>query len=134
MRAAVYARISRDRTGEAVGSARQLTLCRELAASQGWDVVWEGTDNDISAFSGRPRPQYEQLLLLMTEGGIDVVIAYHPDRLHRRSRELSRFIDVCQASRHASLRTLQRYVRPSHEAVARLTAEHDPARRHGRSN
>ncbi len=32
-------------------------------------------------------------------------------------------------SRHASLRTLQRYARPSVDAVAQLTAEHDPARR-----
>jgi len=32
-------------------------------------------------------------------------------------------------SRHASLKTLQRYARPSIDAVARLTAEHDPIRR-----
>jgi integrase len=32
-------------------------------------------------------------------------------------------------SRHVNLRTLQRYARPGVEAVARLTAEHDPARR-----
>jgi len=32
-------------------------------------------------------------------------------------------------SRHQSLRTMQRYLHPSAEAVARLTAEHDPARR-----
>jgi integrase/recombinase XerD len=32
-------------------------------------------------------------------------------------------------SRHVSLRTLQRYARPSVDAVARLTAENDPARR-----
>jgi site-specific recombinase XerD len=32
-------------------------------------------------------------------------------------------------SRHVSLRTLQRYARPSVEAVARLTAEHDPTAR-----
>jgi len=32
-------------------------------------------------------------------------------------------------SRHASLRTLQRYARPSVDAVAQLTADHDPARR-----
>jgi len=35
-------------------------------------------------------------------------------------------------SRHSSLRTLQRYARPGVEAVARLTAEHDPAARRGR--
>lgn len=32
-------------------------------------------------------------------------------------------------SRHASLRSLQRYARPGLEAVAALTAAHDPARR-----
>jgi len=32
-------------------------------------------------------------------------------------------------SRHVSLRSLQRYARPGPEAVAALTAAHDPARR-----
>lgn len=32
-------------------------------------------------------------------------------------------------SRHTSLRSLQRYARPGTEAVAKLTADHDPARR-----
>ena len=32
-------------------------------------------------------------------------------------------------SRHTSLRSLQRYARPGSEAVAKLTAEHDPERR-----
>ncbi len=32
-------------------------------------------------------------------------------------------------SRHTSLRSLQRYARPGPEAVAKLTAEHDPERR-----
>jgi site-specific recombinase XerD len=35
-------------------------------------------------------------------------------------------------SRHRSLRSLQRYARPGAEAVAALTAEHDPARRRRR--
>lgn len=32
-------------------------------------------------------------------------------------------------SRHKNLRSLQRYVRPSPDAVAASTAQHDPARR-----
>jgi integrase/recombinase XerD len=32
-------------------------------------------------------------------------------------------------SRHTSVRSLERYARPSPEAVARYVAEHDPARR-----
>jgi site-specific recombinase XerD len=35
-------------------------------------------------------------------------------------------------SRHRSLRSLQRYARPGTEAVAALTAQHDPARRRNR--
>ena len=34
-------------------------------------------------------------------------------------------------SRHRSLRTLQRYARPGPDAVAALTAAHDPGRRGG---
>ena len=33
-------------------------------------------------------------------------------------------------SRHRGLRSLDRYVRPGVEAVAALTAEHDPGRRY----
>lgn len=36
-------------------------------------------------------------------------------------------------SRHRNLRTLQRYAKPGPEAVAALTADHDPARRTHRS-
>lgn len=32
-------------------------------------------------------------------------------------------------SRHTSLRSLQKYARPGVDAVAKLTADHDPARR-----
>ena len=32
-------------------------------------------------------------------------------------------------SRHSSLRSLQKYARPGVDAVAKLTADHDPARR-----
>ena len=35
-------------------------------------------------------------------------------------------------SRHQTLRSLDRYVRPGIEAVAALTAEHDPARRYSK--
>lgn len=34
-------------------------------------------------------------------------------------------------SRHASVRSLERYARPGAEAVARMMAETDPAGRHG---
>lgn len=36
--------------------------CRELARSRGWPVGQEYVDNDVSAFSDKPRPAYRQML------------------------------------------------------------------------
>jgi DNA invertase Pin-like site-specific DNA recombinase len=54
--AAIYARISSDQTGQALGIQRRLEDCRKLAADRGWIVADEYVDNDISAFKGRERP------------------------------------------------------------------------------
>ena len=52
-------------------------------------------DNDLSAYSGRRRPDYERMLTDIEAGVITAVIAWHPDRLHRRMAELERYISVC---------------------------------------
>jgi DNA invertase Pin-like site-specific DNA recombinase len=56
------------------------------------------TDNDTSAYSGKPRPGYESLLAALEAGEVGAVVAWHPDRLHRSPRELERFIDLVQAT------------------------------------
>lgn len=96
MRAAIYCRISRDRVGAGLGVDRQERECRELAKRLGLEVVLVLADNDLSAYSGKRRPSYEQLLDAITAGTVDVVIAWHPDRLHRSPKELERYIDVCE--------------------------------------
>ena len=60
--AAIYARISSDQEGTALGVKRQLEDCRKLAAAEGWVVAEEYTDNDVSAFTGKRRPRYEDML------------------------------------------------------------------------
>jgi site-specific DNA recombinase len=84
-RAAVYARISLDRTGGGLGVDRQVEDCMRLVSSRGWTVVDVFTDNDISAFSGKTRPAYRNL-----------VVAWHTDRLHRSPRELEEYIEVSE--------------------------------------
>lgn len=96
VRAAIYARISRDQQGQGLGVERQEQLCRDLAKSLQLDVCEVYTDNDISAYSGRHRPAYEQLLTDIQAGRIDAVLCYHSDRLMRRTRELERYIDICK--------------------------------------
>jgi site-specific DNA recombinase len=90
--AAVYARISSDQDGTALGVGRQLKDCRKLAADLGWAVAEEYVDNDISAYSGKRRPGYEQMLADIAEGSRDAVIVYHADRLTRRPIELEQFL------------------------------------------
>jgi site-specific DNA recombinase len=60
--AAIYARISADVEGKSLGVQRQLEDCRKLAADRGWPIGAEYVDNDVSAFSGKPRREYERML------------------------------------------------------------------------
>ncbi|WP_324642429.1 recombinase family protein [Pseudarthrobacter sp. LT1] len=93
-RAAIYTRISKDLTLEGLGVARQLKDCRALAEKHGWEVVEEFEDNDISASGGKYRQNYERLKALMEAQGVDVVVVYAADRLHRNPRELEDWIDL----------------------------------------
>lgn len=94
-RAAIYCRISSDRTGAGLGVGRQEDDCRALAEQLGLAVVGVHTDNDLSAYSGKRRPGYEKLLDDIREHRIDAVIAWHTDRLHRSPAELERYISAC---------------------------------------
>jgi site-specific DNA recombinase len=96
VRAAIYARISQDRVGAGLGVARQREDCQQLVADRGWTLTGVYEDNDISAYSGKLRPGYRQLLDDIHGGQIDAVVAWHTDRLHRSPRELEEWIDACE--------------------------------------
>ncbi|WP_411969391.1 recombinase family protein [Geodermatophilus sp. YIM 151500] len=97
--AAIYARISSDQAGEGLGVRRQVEDCRRLAADLRWEVREEYVDNDLSAYSGKPRPEYLRMLADLTSGTRDGVLVYHLDRLTRRPRELEDFLEVLDAAR-----------------------------------
>lgn len=95
--AAIYVRISEDKTGAGLGIERQEADCRALAGRLGWDVVEPiYSDNDVSAYSGKPRPGYRHLLADLRTGVADAVLCWHTDRLHRSPVELEEYIEVCQ--------------------------------------
>lgn len=96
--AGIYGRISLDRTGEAAGVARQEADCRALAKKRGWPIAGVYIDNDLSAYSGKLRPEYRRLLEDIRSGSIDAVVTWHPDRLHRRPIELEQFFEICDAA------------------------------------
>lgn len=95
-RAVIYCRISRDRIGAGLGVERQEADCRALATKLGFLVVLVLVDNDLSAYSGKPRPGYKQLLDMITSGEIQAVLTWHGDRLHRSLSELEHYIAACE--------------------------------------
>lgn len=98
MRAAIYARISRDPRGERLGVTRQRSDCEALCERLGWTVADIHVDNDASAYSGKPRPAYAAMMAGLKAGHYDAIVAWHPDRLHRAPRELEDFIDALDAA------------------------------------
>lgn len=93
-RAAIYARISDDKRGEGLGVQRQIADCEALAETRGFDVVEVFTDNDMSAYSGKPRPSYRRMLESIEDGRIEAVVYWHSDRLHRSPIELEEYIAI----------------------------------------
>jgi site-specific DNA recombinase len=87
-------RISSYPTGAGLGMARQEEDCRELCQRLGWPVFQMYRDNDVSAYSGRPRPAWRQLLADIDAGLADAVVCWHVDRLTRSPRELEEVIDL----------------------------------------
>ena len=95
----VYARISSDRDGDQLGVTRQIEDCERLAGQRGFVVADRYVDDDISAWSGKQRPEYERLIEDLRSGAIRGVLVWHIDRLTRHPRELESFIDVCEELR-----------------------------------
>ncbi|MFS0883831.1 recombinase family protein [Aeromicrobium sp. 179-A 4D2 NHS] len=97
--AAIYTRLSVDKDGDGLGVGRQLEDCRALARNRGWRVVAEFEDNDVSAYSGKERPGYRQMLARMDAGEFNAIILYNQDRLTRRPREFEDFAERFQAAK-----------------------------------
>jgi integrase len=85
---------------------------------------------DFDEATGRARLSYRRAAEIFTtaSGGATLHQLRHSALTHLAEDGVPLPLLMAK-SRHESLRTLQRYVRPGVEAVARLTAEHDPARR-----
>ncbi|MEU8589423.1 recombinase family protein [Streptomyces sp. NPDC048664] len=101
IRCYIYARISQDRTGAHLGTERQIGDCHALAKRLStpevvYEVVKIFEDNDLSAYSGKPRKDYLEMLQGLEDGDATVVLAWHTDRLHRSPTELEEYIALSE--------------------------------------
>lgn len=121
MRAAIYCRISDDRTGQGLGVARQRTDCEDIVNREGWGLIEVYVDNDLSAFNGKPRPAYDRMLDDLAAGHVDAVVAWHPDRLYRDMRDMEDFIEAVEKA-SAQVRTVTAGAVDLSTASGRMTA------------
>ena len=86
--------------------------------------------DDLCPHTGRARLSYRRAQERFAEatGGWTLHQLRHSALTHLAEANVGLPLLMAK-SRHSSLRSLQRYARPGVDAVARLTAEHDPARR-----
>lgn len=85
-RAAIYARISQS-DPKVEKTANQVARCQELAEREGYEVVAVFVDDGISAFTGKARPSWLQMIDGIAARKFDVVLAVAEDRLARDSQE-----------------------------------------------
>jgi len=78
-------------------------------------------DNDISAFSGRHRPEYARMMAAVKAGEVGAIVAWDPDRLHRSPVELEDFITAVEASA-VEVATVQAGTLDLSSAAGRMTA------------
>ncbi|MCW2529605.1 MAG: recombinase [Pseudonocardiales bacterium] len=97
-RAIVYTRMSLDKTGEGAGIERQTEACSALALARGWDVI-EVVEDTISATKVKmtDRPGWSRVLGMIQRNEVDVIVAWHLDRVTRSSRDLLDLIDLAVA-------------------------------------
>lgn len=95
MRAAIYTRISQDKTGEGSGVERQREDCLALCKMRGWEPVYY-QDNDISAKVANKRPAFKEMLADIETGEIKYIVAWSLDRLTRNARDRLAMVEACR--------------------------------------
>jgi site-specific DNA recombinase len=107
MRAAIYPRLSKDRSGISENVEVQIAECEAYAEEQGWTVVGCFPDNDVRAskYSKKPRPGYQAMLAAICANQIDVVLVTEMERLYRRMDELEHLIKLAEST---SLRKIEK--------------------------
>src|SRR5258707_1349034 len=93
-RAAIYTRMSYALDDDQTKVADQERRCRELAAARELAVAAVYCDNNQSAWRvGRKRKGWDAMLAAIEAGQLDVIIAYHGDRLIRQPRDLETLLE-----------------------------------------
>lgn len=100
MRAAIYTRVSVDRTANARSVTSQEQECRAEIQRRGWDQAAIYTDNDRSAsrYAKKNRPHFDQLMADIAAGKFDVVVTWEASRATRDLEVYVALRAICRAA------------------------------------
>lgn len=94
-RAAIYCRISEDKSGDQFGIATQRDRTTKLVEARGWELVGEYVDNSVSASKSRGAgTAWSDMLAAAQRNEFDVVVAVDLDRLLRQIGDLVTLTDT----------------------------------------
>ncbi|MEU4577452.1 recombinase family protein [Nonomuraea sp. NPDC023979] len=98
LEAAIYDRVSDDRTRERRSVGQQNTANRAACSANGWVVAGVYEDNDLSAsrFARGDRPDWERLLADLEPRRIDVLVMWEPSRGNRELEMWARLLNACR--------------------------------------
>lgn len=98
--AAIYDRVSRDRSGIARSVGEQGDANRDVCNAHGWEIGVHLADNDRSAsrFATRPRDAWAELKAGLALGRWHVLVLWESSRGDRRLAEWVALLDLCRDS------------------------------------
>ncbi|QNK82614.1 recombinase family protein [Nakamurella sp. PAMC28650] len=107
--AAIYSRLSRDRTGLSPNCQIQTEEAREYAQAQNYEVVAQLADNDISAskYSTKPRPGFNRLIEAIRRGEVEIILATEMTRLYRQLPQLLELIKLAETTNLKRIETTE---------------------------
>lgn len=102
VRAVIYTRVSKDRSGTARSCEEQETECRKwVARHAGWllhERIYTDNDRSASRFARREREQWPELMEALEAGQFDVLVVWEPSRATRDRKVWAALAAVCEAA------------------------------------
>lgn len=96
-RAAIYTRVSLDRTGAGRSVDEQEAECRQWVDREGWNLTEVYSDNDRSAsrYSHKDRPDWHRVTDALADGRIDVLVVWEISRATRDRLVWATLVEAC---------------------------------------
>jgi site-specific DNA recombinase len=98
---ALYARLSKDRSGLSENVQIQLREGEEYVEDNGGSVSLRFKDDDkgASKYSTKPRPDFERLIAAIERGEVEVIVVTEMTRLYRRMEQLLDLIKMAERTK-----------------------------------